>query len=286
LAGQERSAGVEHVAQGVVEDDQSASTQQVWRWCRWTRWPLSPAILVVAALTVAFDVTTSWFDVTLGNLGRIPVSPTLPLEILLVAMIGFRRLGLDRSNLLAWREFLGVSAAVIVFGVYQYAEHVGGFAEAMGLVIAAFDEEMVYRLAVLVLVGSLCAKLAGHNWRHTEDWGVVPGVIAVFASGFVFALLPGHVAQMTDTLHALPFVCLGIVLGYAVLRTGALLPAAVVHALLNLATIAAWQGEISMPLRTALAASALIALVLGTIVAGRRLGIYRKMPVQRTVAPA
>lgn len=280
---------MQHVV-GVAEDGRSVgpndpATAHVWRWCRWTRWPLSPAILVVAALTVAFDVTTAWFDITLGHLGRVPVSPTLPLEILLVSMIGFRRLGLDRSNLWAWREFLGISAAVIVFGVYQYAEKVGGFAEAMGLVIAAFDEEMVYRLAVLVLVGSVCARLSGHNWRHTEDWGVGPGVIAVFASGFVFALLPGHVAQMTDTLHALPFVCLGIVLGYAVLRTGALLPAAVVHALLNLATIAAWQGEISMPLRTALAASALIALVLGTIVAGRRLGIYRKMPVSRVAAP-
>lgn len=224
---------MQHVV-GVAEDGRSVgpndpATAHVWRWCRWTRWPLSPAILVVAALTVAFDVTTAWFDITLGHLGRVPVSPTLPLEILLVSMIGFRRLGLDRSNLWAWREFLGISAAVIVFGVYQYAEKVGGFAEAMGLVIAAFDEEMVYRLAVLVLVGSVCARLSGHNWRHTEDWGVGPGVIAVFASGFVFALLPGHVAQMTDTLHALPFVCLGIVLGYAVLRTGALLPAAVVR---------------------------------------------------------
>jgi membrane protease YdiL (CAAX protease family) len=283
--GRERSTGVEHVAQGTAEDEESAATEQAWRWCRWTRWPLSPAIIVVAALTLLFDVTTSWFDITLGHLGRVPVSPTLPLEILLVSMIGFRRVGLDRHNIWAWREFLAISAAVIVFGVYQYAEHVGGFAEAMGLVIAAFDEEMVYRLAVLVLVGSLCAKLSGHNWRHTEDWGVGAGVIAVFASGFVFALLPGHVSQMTDTLHALPFVSLGIVLGYAVLRTGALLPAAVVHALLNLATIAAWEGEISMPVRTALAASALLSLLLGTVVAGRRLGIYRKMPVQRTVAP-
>ena len=253
---------MERVASGVVEDGDSenpsdSAPQHVWRWCRWTRWPLSPAIVAVAALTVAFDVTTAWFDVTLGHLGRVPVSPTLPLEILLVAMIGFRRLGLDRSNIWAWREFLGVSTAVILFGVYEYAEHVGGFAEGLGLVLAAFDEEMVYRLAILVLVGSLCAKVSGHNWRHTEDWGVGPGVIAVFASGLVFALLPGHVAQMSDSLHAL----------------------------LNLATIAAWQGEISMPLRTALAASALIALLLGTIVAGRRLGIYRKMPVPGAVAP-
>ena len=65
----------------------------------------------------------------------------------------------------------------------------------------------------------------------------------------MFTVLPGHVAQMSDTLHALPFVCLGMVLGYAMLRTGALLPAVVVHALLNLATIAAFDGEISLELR-------------------------------------
>ena len=63
------------------------------------------------------------------------------------------------------------------------------------------------------------------------------------------------------------------------LRTGALFPAAVVHAMLNLATIAAFSGEISVALRTSLSAAALIALVLGTIVAGRRLGIFRLVPV-------
>lgn len=262
------------------------SAQHAWRWCRWTRWPLTPAILVVAAITLAFDVTTAWLGITLGTLGRVPVSPSLPLAALLVAMVGWRRLGLDRRNLWAWREFLVVSGAVLFFGVWQYSIRVGGSREALGLVVAAFDEEMVYRLAVLILVGSLCAKLAGNNWRHTEDWGVVPGVIAVFASGMVFAVLPGHVAQMSDSLHALPFVALGIVLGYAVLRTGALFPAAVVHALLNLATIAAWAGAISLPLRTALAAAALVALVLGTVVAGRRMGIYRKMPVVTAAVPS
>jgi membrane protease YdiL (CAAX protease family) len=89
---------------------------------------------------------------------------------------------------------------------------------------------------------------------------------------------------MSDTLHALPFVCLGMVLGYAVLRTGALFPATVVHALLNLATISSFYGDISPALRTALSATALIALVLGTVVAGRRLGIYRLLPVVEPVA--
>ena len=109
-------------------------------------------------------------------------------------------------------------------------------------------------------------------------------VTALLAAGLVFTLLPGHVAQMSDTLHALPFACLGLILGYAVLRTGALFPAAVVHALLNLTTIAALDGDVAIGLRTALAALALIALVLATIVAGMRLGILRRVPA--TPAPS
>ncbi|MFI5053345.1 MAG: CPBP family intramembrane glutamic endopeptidase, partial [Acidimicrobiia bacterium] len=229
----------------VLERDELEQDEMVWRWCRWTRWPLTPAIVAVAALTVVFDVGTAWLGFNLGQLGRVPISPTLPIELVLALMVGLRRLGLDRANLMAWREFLVVSGAALLFGVWQYSSHIGGFREAMGLVLAALDEELVYRLAVMILVGAACAKLAGRNWRNSEDWGALPGVVAILASGFVFALLPGHVAQMTDTLHALPFVCLGMVLGYAVLRTGALFPAAVVHALLNLATIAAFSGEIS-----------------------------------------
>lgn len=255
----------------------------VWKWLRWTRWPLSRAIVAMAALTVAFDVLTAWRGINLGYLGMVPISPTLPIELVLVVMVGWRRLGLDRTNLAAWHEFLAVGSAALLFGVIQYSRHLGGFAEAMGLVLAALDEEIVYRLAVLILVGATVAKLSGRNWRNAEDWGVGPGLAAIVASGVVFTVLPGHVAQISDTLHALPFVALGMVLGYAMLRTGALLPAVVVHALLNLATIAAFKGEIPIALRSTLAAALLIALVLGTIVAGRRLGIFRLVPVVERV---
>jgi membrane protease YdiL (CAAX protease family) len=255
----------------------------VWRWCRWTRWPVTGAVVAVSALTVGFDVVTAWLGFNFGSLGAVPISPTLPIELLLVAMVGWRRLGLDRTNLEAWREFLLIAGAALVFGIFQYSANIGGFAEAMGLVLAALDEEIVYRLAVLILVGACAAKLTGRNWRNAEDWGVGPGLVAIVASGLVFTALPGHVAQMSNTLHALPFVCLGMVLGYAMLRTGALLPAVVVHALLNLATIAAFDGEISVALRTALAATTLVALVLGTVVAGRRLGIFRLVPVVERV---
>jgi membrane protease YdiL (CAAX protease family) len=264
----------------------SEQVEFTWKWCRWTRWPLTVQIVAVAALTVAFDVFTTWLGFNLGYLGRIPVSPTLPLELVLAGMVGWRRLGLDRANLSAWREFLAIAGAGLLFGVLQYSLHIGGFAEAMGLVLAALDEEFVYRLAVLILVGATCAKLAGRNWRNAEDWGVGPGVVAILASGVIFSVLPGHIAQMSDTLHALPFMALGMVLGYAVLRTGALFPAAVVHALLNLATIATFTGNMSPNLRSALSAAALIALMIGTVVAGRRLGIFKQVPVMGAVAAA
>ncbi|MEX1008545.1 MAG: type II CAAX endopeptidase family protein [Acidimicrobiia bacterium] len=252
----------------------------VWRWCRWTRLPLTPGILVVAALTIVIDVVTAWDDISLGHLGRVSISPALPLGALLAFMVGVRRLGLDRANLLAWREFLVVSSAALVFGLLQYTVNLGGSREAFGLVLAALGEELVYRLAVLIIVGAACAALVGRNWRNAEDWGVGPGIVALLAAGLVFTLLPGHISQMSDGLHALPFACLGVVLGYAVLRTGALLPAAVVHALLNLATIAALEGQVSAGVRSLLAAFALVALVLATIVAGRRLGILRPVPME------
>ena len=204
-------------------------------------------------------------------------------------MLGLRRVGLDRANLEAWREYLIIGGAAMGFGIYQYAQHPDGLADSLGLVVGALGEELVYRLAVLMLVGACTARLLGRNWRNSEDWGVVPGITALLAAGFVFMLLPGHVAQMSDALHALPFACLGVVLGYAVLRTGALLPATVVHALLNLTTIAALDGDVAVELRSVIAALALIALVLATVVAGMRLGLLRQVtpgPRRGTPVPA
>jgi len=265
--------GVEHPR------ERQTMTTTVWRWCRWTRWPLTPAILGIAAVTVFVDVLTAWADIPLGYVGRVPMSPALPLGVLLALMLGLRRVGLDRANLEAWREFLIIAGAAMCFGVYQYAQHPDGLADGVGLVVGALGEELVYRLGVLMLVGAGVARLMGRNWRNAEDWGVVPGVAALLASGFVFMLLPGHVAQMSDALHALPFACLGVVLGYAVLRTGALLPATVVHALLNLTTVAALDGDVSFGLRSAIAALALVTLMLATVVAGKRLGILRRVSV-------
>jgi hypothetical protein len=263
---------------GLTDIADGAGERWHWRWRSWTRWPLSLPIVALAFVTVVVDIATAWADVSLGTLGRVPVTPALPLGILLAAMIGLRRLGLDPANRWAWREFLVVSSVALVYAMWSYATHIGGTAESVGLVLAALGEELVYRLAVLIVVGVVVAALLRRPWRNAEDWGAVPGIVALLAGGVVFTLLPGHVAQMNGALTALPFASLGVVLGYAVLRTGALLPAAVVHSFLNIATIAVIVGDVSIEMRTAFAGVALIALVSGTVVAGLRLGILRRAP--------
>jgi hypothetical protein len=263
---------------GLTDIANRAGERWHWRWRSWTRWPLSLPIVALAFMTVVVDIATAWANISLGTLGRVPVTPALPLGILLALLVGLRRLGLDPANRWAWREFLAVSSVALVYAMWSYAVHIGGTAESVGLVLAALGEELVYRLAVLIVVGVVVAALLRRPWRNAEDWGAGPGIVALLAGGVVFTLLPGHVAQMSGALTALPFASLGVVLGYAVLRTGALLPAAVVHSFLNIATIAVIVGDVSIEMRTAFAGVALVALVSGTIVAGLRLGILRRAP--------
>jgi membrane protease YdiL (CAAX protease family) len=252
--------------------------REVWVWRRWTRWPLTPTILVLAAGVVVLDAVAAWRDWSIGELGPVAISPALPLGLVLAWMIGWNRLGLDRRNLLAWREFLVATGAVLAFGAWAYVSQLGSIDEVFGLVLGALDEELVYRLAVLIVIGAGCAALLGRSWRNPEDWGLGPGVVAMFGSGLVFALLPGHVAQMHDALGAIPFMSLGVVLAYAVLRTGALFPAVMVHASLNLVTIYAYIDGVPDVWRISFAACALVALVAGTVVAGVRLGMLRPVP--------
>ena len=166
-------------------------------------------------------------------------------------MVGWRRLGLDRTNLEAWHEFLAVGDAALLFGVIQYSRHIGGFAEAMGLVLAALDEEIVYRLAVLILVGAIVAKLDRSQLAQRRGLGRrVPASPRSSRRGSCSPCCPVTSRRSATRSTRCRSSCSGMVLGYAMLRTGALLPAVVVHALLNLATIAAFEGEISAALRS------------------------------------
>jgi hypothetical protein len=249
-----------------------------WQWRGWAQWRLDGWILVLAAATVVVDVVSAWTGVSLGALGRIPLSPALPLAVALLARIGRSALGFGRTDLRAWREVAVGLGAVLLGAVVAYGLAVGSAAEAGGLVVAAAGEELVYRLAVLVLAGAFAAHVAGRDWRHPAGWGTGPGVVALLAGALAFSALPGHVVQMQGLVSVPPFASLAVLLGWVVLRTGVLWPAIAAHALLNVSTITVGVTEAPDALRLLLAAVTLCAVVVGADVAGRRTGRLRPVP--------
>jgi len=250
-----------------------------WQWTGWASWRVTPTILAAAAVAVVVDMVSAWTARPAWYLGRVLVSPALPAAVLLVALVGWECVGASRRMVLAWREYVVggtlVVAAAIVGSVHAPAST---WQDVEGVTITAAGEEVVYRLAAVLVVGALCSWLLGRNWRDTQHWGTGPIVVALVTSAALFTALPGHVAQMTGATSAVPFASLAMLLGYTALRTGSLLPGMIVHVLLDVVTLTFLAGAVSASSRALFAATALTALMLGLMMAGRRLGFRRRVP--------
>ena len=258
--------------------EQVKSSGWAWRWTGWASWPISPAVLWVCAMAVGLDVVTSWWGEPEWYLGRISMSPALPLAVVLVALIGPRNLGFSKRSLLAWREFLLLGAPALLVWCISYPQSVAELRDVEGIVVAVAGEELVYRLAAVALVGAVCARIMGRNWRDTAQWGTGPAIAGLVGGGLVFSSLPGHVDQMTGAANILPFLSLAVLLGYTALRSGSLIPGFLVHLTIDLAALAYFAGALPNSLRVIVDVSALIGLELGLMLAGRRLGMRRRMP--------
>jgi hypothetical protein len=262
----------------VQTDEPVKASGWAWRWVGWASWPISPAVLWVCAAAVIVDVTTAWWGEPSWYLGRVSMSPALPLGVLLVALIGPRHLGFSRASLRAWREFLLLGGSLVLVWCVSYPQSVAVWRDVEGVVVAVAVEELVYRLAAVVLIGALCAKLAGRNWRDTASWGSAPAVGGLIGAGLVFSSLPGHVAQMTGAANVVPFLSLAVLLGYVALRSGSIIPGFLVHLAVDLAALAYFAGELPAALRVIIDVGALVGVVLGLMLAGRRLGLRRRVP--------
>lgn len=263
------------------DDDLALATRGarwVRRWDGWAHWELTGGMLVLAAAAVTVDVATAWAGWSLGYVGRFPVSLAIPLAILLALRIGIGAVGFSGATLLRWREFAMGGAILVPIAVGGYVGTAGTSADAVGLLVAAAGEELVYRFAMLLLVGAAAARVMGRDWRRPARWGNGPGATALVAAGVVFSLLPGHVAQMEAPISTLPFASLSLVLGWAVLRSGALWPVIVTHLVLNLATFGSVAGGFSAGERMGICLVALVGLLVGADAAGRRAGTLRPVP--------
>lgn len=249
-----------------------------WRWVGWASWPITPAVLWVAGLAVVVDIASSWWVYPDWYLGRVLLSPALVLAAVLVALIGPTCLGCSRRSMRAWREFLMLGGPIVVVWLLAYPQSVVAWRDVEGVVVAIAGEELVYRLAAIVLIGALLARLTGRDWRDTAHWGTGPALGAIVGAGVLFSILPGHVEQMTGAANVASFLSLAVLLGYSALRTGSLLPGFLVHVTLDLAALAFFARELPGTLRVLIDAGALVGFVLGCMLAGRRLGLRRRVP--------
>ncbi|HEU5301103.1 MAG TPA: CPBP family intramembrane glutamic endopeptidase [Acidimicrobiia bacterium] len=279
--GRERPSAAPTGAPTGRDDDVALATRGarwVRRWDGWAHWELTNGMLVLAAAAVTVDVATAWAGWSLGYVGRFPVSLAIPLAVLLALRIGIGAVGFSGATLFRWREFAVGAAILVPIAVGGYVGAAGTSTDAAGLLVAAAGEELVYRFAMLLLVGAAAARVMGRDWRRPARWGNGPGATALVAAGVVFSLLPGHVAQMHAPISTLPFASLSLVLGWAVLRSGALWPVIVTHLVLNLATFGSVAGGFSAGGRMAICLAALVGLLVAADVAGRRAGTLRPVP--------
>ena len=77
---------------------------------------VTPAVLAVAFVAVALDVGSAWAGWPTWAIGSVLLSPALPLVAVLMALMGWSRLGGAGQALFAWREFL-VGGLLIVLVV-------------------------------------------------------------------------------------------------------------------------------------------------------------------------
>lgn len=266
------------LARGSRDTFDATSSGWGWRWVGWASWSISPAALWLAGTALVVDVASSWWGRPDWYVGRVLLSPALPLALLLALLVGPRVLGFSRHNLRVWREFLVLGAGLVLLGGSAYPPSSTATRELEGVFLAIVTEELVYRLAAVVLIGALCARLAGRNWRDTADWGTGSALAALVGAGVVFSALPGHVDQITGASNAFAFLSLGIVLGYAALRTGSLLPGLLVHLAIDLAALDYLAGRLSGGVRVLVGVLALVSLVFGLLTAGRRLGLRMRVP--------
>jgi len=259
-------------------DDRELARGWAWRWTAWPSWPVTPLVLVLAAAAVVTDMLSSWLAVPPWHQGQVLVSPGLVVGIALVLAVGVRNVGWSRASLRAWREVLMLGAPIVTIWALAFPRSVIAFADMEGVVLAIATEELVYRFAAVLLFGALFARLAGNDWRDLARWGDGPAIGAIVASAVLFGVLPGHVEQMTGAANVASFFSVALLLGYSTVRTGSLLPGFLVHLALDLAALAFFAGELPGILRVLVDAGALVGLVLGAMLAGRRLGLRRRVP--------
>lgn len=192
------------------------------------------AVLLAALLAVVVEVLGLLDGLPAVDVGRIVVSPSVAPATIIAVLLGHRALGRART----FDAALPFWVAIVVGASFAASMFVrGGYAsDVPALILAAANEELVYRFAVPVVAA---AVLVTFKVPHR------PARVAGFALAAVwFVLLPGHRAQISDVAEVLPFLAFATLAALVVYRSGSIAAAAAAHLMLNMFTILALGGDI------------------------------------------
>ncbi len=215
-------------------------------------WHLNRRMVVLAlcgitALTEVADIAGLVPPIEIAGL-NLSMS-TLP-AMALACACGSRLLGRSsiRRAAVGFWVLAGVLMAVLAVA-YARRDDLGTY---VALVLAALDEELVYRLAIPAVIA---ASLRLGNVRPNAA-----RIAGLAGASLMFVCLPGHVEQMESAAGVLPYIAFATLSAFIVYRSGSILP--IGHALSNLLTVLMWQDAVPSDTRSMLLASILALLVL------------------------
>jgi hypothetical protein len=209
-------------------------------------------VLAIATATMIIEMTSLLTGHSI-YIGTWPLSASTVPSLILLGVLGARSVGQPAGDPDRAAPFWVAMAAGLVLGALLFAR-TGDLIDLPVLLLAAINEEVVYRFAVPVVITTalmvlrappLPARLAGYTF-----------------AGIWWVVLPGHQAQGGGSAGSLAvYAAFAIISALVVARSRALIPMAVAHCVLNVVTVADYRGEISPAGRGVLSACLLFLLV-------------------------
>ncbi len=209
-------------------------------------------VLYIAAFTVVVEILGIMHLLPAPKIGALMLPMSVIPALALGVACGDRLVGRSSSTRRAaiyWTVVL-----IILIGLAVEYVRTDQFDLWVSLVLAAFGEEMIYRLAIPAVLA------AAFRWGGVRaSWARIAGFVA---AGVWFVALPGHEMQMTDITTVIPFIAFATLSAVLVYRSGSILPMAAAHAITNLVTVLVWSGEATNDARSMTLGSILLLLVI------------------------
>ena len=213
----------------------------------WRRW----SAVSLVFFTVFVEIAAFTEQVSFLRFGPIRVSLSIVPALLLAAFLGHTIVGRqdDHQAFITFWTCAVVVLSVAVIGFSRLDRPI----ELVGLVLVSVDEELVYRLALpLLLAAALMTFGMPRKWCR---------IVGYTAAGAAWVLLPGHRAQMHNVGDVLTFVEFAFLMALICLRSGSVLATATAHVCSNLLTVLVWREVLPQADRS-LMFGALLALML------------------------